>query len=148
MNHRKINFQPRVTGFLCKAGAYAFYDISNPARLRLPANFLGLAVASISQVQMREVLKAFLSGAEGVLLAACEHCRNRRSRGEIEQQFAGMQRALAGFGIDADRVILEWISAGEEEKFFRTVDAMMEALRRRPRLRLPPGLEKNVVHCG
>jgi hypothetical protein len=58
----RINLQPRLFSFMCENGAYKFYDISNPARRKLPANFISLRVARISQVQANDILKAFLSG--------------------------------------------------------------------------------------
>ncbi len=147
IDHVKTNVQPRLVGFLCETGAYVFYDISNPARRKLPAGFVGLAVASISQVHTRQVLKAFLAGAEGVLIAGCEVCR-RQNSDPTPIPFSELVRELAAFGIDSGRINLEWISAAEEEKFLRTVDVMMERLRRLPPLRLPAGLGENVVHCG
>jgi coenzyme F420-reducing hydrogenase delta subunit len=56
------NPQPRLISFLCENGAHTFYDLSNPAGRKLPANFAGLRVARISQVQTNEVLKAFFRG--------------------------------------------------------------------------------------
>jgi coenzyme F420-reducing hydrogenase delta subunit len=142
------NRQPRLVGFLCEKGAYTFYDVSNPARRKLPANFVGLPVACISQVQTNEVLKAFLSGADGVLIAGCETCQCHENWPQIQVQFSELSLALAGFGIEARRLRLEWIAATEEEKFLQIVNAMMETLRQLPPLRLPAELRKNVAYCG
>ncbi|MCI0691066.1 hydrogenase iron-sulfur subunit [candidate division KSB1 bacterium] len=146
--HAKTNLQPRLVGFLCEKGAYTFYDVSNPARRRLPANFVGLPVACISQVQMSEVVKTFLSGADGVLIAGCEACQCHENWPQIQAQFSEIGQTLAGFGIEAPRLRLEWIAATEEEKFLQAVNAMMEKLRQLPRLRLPAELRKNIAHCG
>ena len=142
------NRQPRLVGFLCEKGAYTFYDVSNAVRRKLPANFVGLAVACISQVQTNEVLKAFLSGADGVLIAGCEACQCHENWPQIQAQFSEMRQTLAGFGIEMQRLRLEWIAATEEEKFLQTVNAMMEKLRQLPPLRLPAGLRNNIAHCG
>jgi coenzyme F420-reducing hydrogenase delta subunit len=133
---------------LCENGVHVFYDVSNPTRRKLPANFTGLPVARISQVQTSEALKAFLSGAEGVLIAGCEQCRSQQDRRQIRMQFSEIVQALSGFGIDRRRVQLEWIFATEEEKFLRVVNEMMEKLRQLPPLRLPAGLRKNIAYCG
>jgi coenzyme F420-reducing hydrogenase delta subunit len=143
----KTSLQPRLIGFLCEHGAHTFYDISNPVRRKLPPNFVGLPVAAISQVQTNEVLKAFLSGADGVLIAGCETCC-KQNRQQIQAQFSAMRLALAGFGIEARRLQLEWITAAEEEKFFRVINEMMETLRGLPVLRLPANLSKNLSYCG
>jgi coenzyme F420-reducing hydrogenase delta subunit len=140
--------QPRLVGFLCEKGAYTFYDVSNPVRRKLPANFVGLAVACISQVRTNEVLKAFLSGADGVLIAGCEACQCHQNWPQIQAQFSELCLALAGFGIQAPRLRLEWITTAEEEKFLQTVNTMMEKLRQLPPLRLPAELRKNIAYCG
>lgn len=140
--------QPRLVGFLCENGAHVFYDVANPARRKLPTTFIGVPVACISQVRTAEVLKAFLSGADGVLIAGCETCQCQQDRQQIDMQFSEILQALASSGIDRCRLRLEWISAVEEEKFLRVVNEMMENVRQLPHLRLPAGLSKNVPYCG
>ncbi len=142
------NLQPRLVGFLCEKGAYSFYDVANPVRRRLPANFVGLPVACISQVQTNEVLKAFHSGADGVLIAGCETCQCRRNWRQIQAQFSEISLALVWFGIDPHRLRLEWIAATEERKFFWVINEMMEKLRQLPPLQLPVDLRKNLTYCG
>ncbi|MDZ7302601.1 MAG: hydrogenase iron-sulfur subunit [candidate division KSB1 bacterium] len=141
--------RPRLIGFLCENGAYVFYDISNPARRRrLPGNFLGLPITGICQVRTREVLKAFLSGAEGVLVAGCEACQRQQDQAQIERRFSEIQQTLVRLGIDRRRLRVEWISATEERKFLSVVNAMMENLQGLPVLKLPAGHGKNLVYCG
>ncbi len=146
--HVKTILQPRLVGFLCERGAFTFYDVSNPVRRKLPANFVGLPVACISQVQMSEVVKAFPSGADGVLIAGCEACQCHENWPQIQAQFSELSQALAGFGIETPRLRLEWIAATEEEKFLQVVTAMMEKLRQLLPLRLPAELRENIAHCG
>jgi coenzyme F420-reducing hydrogenase delta subunit len=144
------NFEnpPRLVGFLCEQGAYTFYDVSNPVRRKLPANFVGLPVVCISQVQTNEVLKAFLSGADGVLIAGCEACQCHENWPQIQAQFSELSLVLAGYGIETTRLRLEWIAATEEGKFLRIVNEVMEKLRQLPPLRLPADLRKNIAYCG
>jgi coenzyme F420-reducing hydrogenase delta subunit len=142
------NSQPRLIGFLCENGAHVFYDISNPVRRRLPANFIGLPVASIDQVQINEILKAFLSGADGVLIAGCERCRKQQAEQQHQPQFAALAQALASCDIAPERLRGEWISTQEESKFIQLVNDMMESLRQLPALRLPPQLGKTISYCG
>lgn len=144
----KTDLQPRLVGFLCETGAYGFYDVSNPLRRKLPANFVGLAVANVGQVRTSDVLKAFLAGADGVLVAGCESCHRQQNLHEFEQQFHEIAQTLAGFGIEALRLRLEWISASEEEKFLRVVNETMQKLRQLPELRLPAAVQKSISHCG
>lgn len=142
------NLQPRLFGYLCENGAYTFYDISSPVLRKLPANFIGLPVANLGQVQIAEILKAFLAGAEGILIAGCETCQRQAGDSASEHQFSEIVQALQRYAIDPRRVRREWIAAHEAEKFLRVVDEMMENLRHLPPLQLPPGLSKNLSYCG
>lgn len=135
-------------GFLCEKGAYILCDFANPVCRKLPANFIGLPIVSVNQVQTKELLRAFLSGADGVLIAGCEACRDQSSQGQFEAHFSEIKQVLDNCGIDSERLRLEWISAEEEEKFLRVVHEMIELLRNKPALRLAAGLGKNVPYCG
>jgi coenzyme F420-reducing hydrogenase delta subunit len=142
------NPRPRLIGFLCENGAHVFYDVSNPVRRKLPANFIGLPVASIDQVQTNELLKAFLSGADGVLIVGCEDCQREKERLQFDEKFVEMLQTLDSLGVQPSRIRFEWMARMDEEKFLAAVGEMMDSLRRLPKLRLPAGLGKNVVYCG
>jgi len=142
-----VNPQARLAGFLCENGAHFFYDVSNPSRRNLPPSFTGYAVASLNQVQLPQIAKALLSGAQGVLLAGCNVCHARHGA-ELERRFTQMIRTLADFGVDEQRLRLEWITAHEEERFLNVIREMTGRLQRLPALRLPSELGKHVRYCG
>ncbi|MDZ7269541.1 MAG: hydrogenase iron-sulfur subunit [candidate division KSB1 bacterium] len=147
-NRAPRNQQPRLVGFLCMNGSQVFYDVSNPARRKLPAGFTGIAVECISQVHAREIFKALRFGAEGVLLAASPQCPCGHDENEIRQHVAELYRALAGYDIEASRLRLEWISTAEEHKFLQTVNEMMLGLQQLPPLQLFKELGRNLAYCG
>lgn len=140
--------QPRLVGFLCMSGAQTFNDLSHPARRRLPANFTGIAVECLLQVHAREIFKALLYGADGILLAACagEFCRHTRA--EVRQHVANLWRAMESYRIAPNRLRLEWISATEEEKFFCVLAEMLESLLRFPPLPAVKDLRRHLTYCG
>jgi coenzyme F420-reducing hydrogenase delta subunit len=137
----------RLAGFLCEKGAYTFFDLSSSVPRKLPRHFMALPVASIAQIKIDDVLKAFFAGAAGVLLAGCEICRNE-SQQQIEIQFAEIAETLGRYGIEPQRLRLEWISAGEEKKFIQLVNEMTEYWNRQPPLRLHAGIKQTLSHCG
>jgi len=140
--------QPRIVAFLCISGAQVFNDLSHPARRRLPANFTGIAVECLLQVHAREIFKALLYGAQGILLAACEGELCRHTRKEILQHVSNLRRAMEGYGIVPQRLRVEWIAATEEEKFFRVLAEMQESLRQLPPLPATKELGRNLIYCG
>lgn len=136
----------RVVGFLCEKGAYTFFDLSSTVPRLLPRHFMALPVTSVKQVQIEEVLKAFFAGAAVVLIAGCETCRQDQEY--IETQMATMTQALARYGIEPERLCLEWIEVGEEEKFIQLVNTMAEHWHEQPSLRLSADLKQAISHCG
>lgn len=147
-NREPLNERPRMVGFLCMSGAQVFYDVSNPVRRKLPADFTGIAVECILQVHAREIFKALRFGAEGVLLAACQRCPCAHGPEQVHRHVAQLSRALAAYGIESHRLRLEWISAAEEQKFLQVVNEMMESLQQLSPLRLFKELGKNLAYCG
>jgi len=77
------------------------------------------------------VLKALASGADGVLIAGCHPGDCHYTNGNIKtiRRFKLLQRMLSQFGIEKDRVRLEWVSASEGERYARIVGSMTEELR-------------------
>jgi len=77
------------------------------------------------------VMKALSSGADGVLIAGCHpgDCHYTSGKVKTIRRFKLLQRMLTQFGIERDRVRLEWVSASEGERYARVVENMTETLR-------------------
>jgi F420-non-reducing hydrogenase iron-sulfur subunit len=65
------------------------------------------------------VLSAFKWGADGVLITGCHpgDCHYVKGNFMMERRFEFLKQALSQLGIEPERLRLEWISAGEGEKF-------------------------------
>jgi F420-non-reducing hydrogenase iron-sulfur subunit len=76
-------------------------------------------------------MKALSSGADGVLIAGCHPGDCHYTSGNVKtiRRFKLLQRILDQFGIERDRVRLEWVSASEGERYARVVENMTETLR-------------------
>lgn len=154
-NRSMINHTPngaaskplRLFGFLCEKGAYTYFEVSSSVPRKLPRHFVALPVVSIAQIKTEEVLKAFLAGAVGVLIAGCEHCRSQYEP-QSEGPLAAIQQALTRNGIEPERLRLEWISAGEETRFIELVNEMAAQWSRLPPPQFRAGIEQTISHCG
>ena len=139
---------PKLIGYLCKSGAFAFYETGHALLRNLPRGFQALPVLHLPQVGFTEIAKAFRLGAAGVLLAGCETCRAAPEREAIVQQHAELVRELERYGGSAERLVLAWCTAAEPEKFFAEVSAAIAKLQDLPPLSLPRTLEAAIAHCG
>jgi F420-non-reducing hydrogenase iron-sulfur subunit len=78
------------------------------------------------------VVKAFDEGADGVLVLGCHpgDCHYKEQNLRAIQRHRLLERLLESTGIAAERCQLEFVSAAEGEKYARTVNEMVEAIRR------------------
>ncbi|MDI7250659.1 MAG: hydrogenase iron-sulfur subunit, partial [Bacillota bacterium] len=65
------DWEPRIVGFFCNWCSYAGADQAGVARLKYPANLRIVRVMCSGRVEPSLVLKAFATGADGVLVAGC-----------------------------------------------------------------------------
>jgi F420-non-reducing hydrogenase iron-sulfur subunit len=124
-------FEPKIVGFLCKWCSYAGADLAGTSRLKYPPNVNAIRVNCSGRVDPTLVLKALASGADGVLIAGCHPGDCHYTSGNIKtlRRFKLLQKMLDQFGIERERVRLEWVSASEGEKYAHIVRGMTEDIR-------------------
>jgi F420-non-reducing hydrogenase iron-sulfur subunit len=127
----ETNFEPKIVGFLCKWCAYTGADLAGTSRINYPPNVTPIRVMCSGRVDPVLVMKALASGADGILIAGCHPGDCHYTNGNVKtiRRFKLLQRMLDQFGVERDRVRLEWVSASEGEKYARVVENMTEALR-------------------
>jgi F420-non-reducing hydrogenase iron-sulfur subunit len=79
------------------------------------------------------VLEAFKDGADGVLVAGCHlpsDCHYLSGNFKTLRRVTLLKTVLEEFGIEPERLRLEWISASEGEKFANVVQSMVESLKK------------------
>lgn len=140
--------QPKLIGYMCKSGAFAFYETGHVLLRNLPRGFQALPVAHLPQVGFTEIAKAFRLGAAGVMLIGCEACHAAPTRELIVQQHERLVRELERHGGSAQRLILRWCTAAEPGKFFDAVSTAMTQAQSLPPLSLPRAFEAAIAHCG
>jgi F420-non-reducing hydrogenase iron-sulfur subunit len=131
VNELSTKFQPKIVGFLCRWCAYTGADLAGTSRIKYPPNVTPIRVNCSGRVDPTFVLKALASGADGVLIAGCHPGDCHYTNGNIKtiRRFKLLQRMLTQFGIEKDRVRLEWVSASEGERYARIVESMTQELR-------------------
>jgi F420-non-reducing hydrogenase iron-sulfur subunit len=64
----ETQWQPKIAAFLCNWCSYAGADNAGIARLKSPPNVLPIRVMCSGRVSPEMVLRAFRSGADGVMV--------------------------------------------------------------------------------
>jgi len=116
-------FDPKLLVFCCNWCSYAGADLAGVSRLQMPPYFRVIRVMCSARVDPEFVLRAFQKGADGVLVAGCHpaDCHYIGGNYRTRRRMALLKMLIQQFGFDPDRLRLEWVSAGEGEKFQKTI---------------------------
>ncbi|MBU0685177.1 MAG: hydrogenase iron-sulfur subunit [Thermoplasmatota archaeon] len=116
-------FEPKLLVFCCNWCSYAGADLAGVSRLQMPPYFRTIRVMCSARVDPEFVLRAFERGADGVLVAGCHpaDCHYIGGNYRTRRRIALLKMLIQQFGYDPDRLRLEWVSAGEGEKFQKTI---------------------------
>ena len=117
------DFVPKIIVFCCNWCSYAGADLAGVSRLQMPPHFRVIRVMCSARVDPEFVLRAFQKGVDGVLVAGCHpaDCHYIGGNYRTRRRIALLRMLIQQFGFDPDRLRLEWISAGEGEKFQKTI---------------------------
>lgn len=122
---------PKIIAFLCNWCTYAGADLAGTARMVYPANVRTVRLMCTGSLDPMYVIKAFLEGADGVLVGGCYpgDCHYTNGNFKARRRVSLLWEILDALGIERDRLWLRWISASEGGLFAQSVTEMVESLR-------------------
>ncbi len=124
-------FEPLIIGFTCNWCSYRAADSAGLGRVKYPPNIRLLRLMCSGRIDPTFVLKALVSGADGVLVSGCHpgDCHYLEQNFKAQSRFLLMRRMLAAMGIEPQRVKLLWASAAEGAIFAEEVSKFTEDVR-------------------
>lgn len=125
-------FKPRIVGILCNWCSYAGADLAGVSRIQYPPTIRIVRVMCSGRVDPVFVLEAFRSGADGVLIGGCHpgDCHYIAGNYKAQRRFFLLRRVLEQFGLEPERLRLEWVSASEGDRFAKVVKDMTEEIKK------------------
>ena len=129
----KNGFEPKIIGFLCNWCSYAGADLAGVSRIQYPPNIRIIRVMCSGRIDPAFVFEAFKDGADGVLVAGCHlpsDCHYISGNFKAFRRINLLKRVLKEFGLEPERLRLEWISASEGDKFAAVVRSMVEEIKK------------------
>jgi F420-non-reducing hydrogenase iron-sulfur subunit len=125
-------FNPKIIVFACNWCSYAGADLAGVSRIQYPPTARIIKVMCSSRIDPAFIFKAFLNGADGVLVAGCHpgDCHYIEGNLFAEKRINRTREALIKLGLEGQRLKLEWISAGEGSKFAKTIKDFTEDLKK------------------
>jgi len=141
------DFRPNVVAFVCNWCSYAGADHAGGQRLSYAPDVKLVRVMCSGRVDPQLVLQAFREGADGVMVLGCHpgDCHYRTGNVKAMRRFRILQRTLAQFGIDPARLRLDWVAAGEGERFQKLAGEMAGVVKALGPLVLAGKVERDVA---
>jgi len=125
-------FEPRIVGFLCNWCSYAGADLAGVSRIQYPPTLRIVRVMCSGRVDPIFIIEAFRSGADGVLVAGCHpgDCHYLAGNYKVQRRVVMLKKLLEQFGLEPERLRLEWVSASEGDRFATVIKDMTEQIRK------------------
>jgi F420-non-reducing hydrogenase iron-sulfur subunit len=134
------NFEPRIVAFFCNWCTYTASDLAGTARMEYAPNVRVVRIMCSGRLDPQFVLDALRLGADGVLIGGCHpgDCHYLEGNYKCLRRYELLKRMLEQFGIEPERVRLEWISAAEGDRVRDVCNEMVEQVRELGPLNLEP----------
>lgn len=126
-------YEPKIVAFLCRWCASAAADLAGVSRLSYPPNIVPIVVPCSGRVDPRAIVEAFLHGVDGVLVGGCHtpsDCHYISGNFKAFKRVYLLRKLLRTFGIEQERLRIEWISATEARKFVNVVEDFVSSLKK------------------
>lgn len=124
------DFKPKILAFLCNWCSYTGADLAGTSRIKYKPNVRAIRVMCSGRIEPTFVLRAFLKGADGVLVCGCHpgDCHYHEGNYKCLRRYHLLQKYIQQMGIESSRLKLEWISASEGKQFADLVNSFTETI--------------------
>ena len=124
-------FKPKILAFLCNWCSYAGADLAGVSRLQMPPTVRNIRVMCSGRIKPLFLIKAWLGGADGVLMAGCHpgDCHYATGNYKARRRFALTKKVFESLGLDPDRIRLSWVSASEGPRYQQVMTEFSEKVK-------------------
>ncbi len=131
MDRTSEEFEPTIVAFVCNWCTYTAADLAGTARMIQSPNVRLIRMMCTGMVDPKYVIKALLSGADGVLVSGCHpgDCHYINGNYKARRRMKLLKEILPRFGIDERRFRLTWVGASEGNEFAATINEMTKSIK-------------------
>ena len=121
-----MSFEPKIVTFCCNFCSYVAADTAGTRKSEYPPNVRIVRLSCSGKCDPLYILKAFRAGADGVLVTGCrlEQCHYLEGNYKAVDRVEFLKRVLDEIGFGAERLHLQFMSAGEPDEFVAAVTDM------------------------
>jgi F420-non-reducing hydrogenase iron-sulfur subunit len=124
-------WEPKIIAFVCNWCTYTGADLAGTSRLKQKSNARLIRLPCTGRIDPVFIIKAFESGADGVLVSGCHpnDCHYNTGNFHARRRWILFRHLLRAVGIDETRVHFSWVSASEGKKWSEVIDRVIETVR-------------------
>ncbi|WP_419787049.1 hydrogenase iron-sulfur subunit [Pseudodesulfovibrio sp.] len=118
----------RIIGFLCNWCSYAGADTAGVGRFAQPTDLRIVRLPCTGRINPLFIVRAFLNGADGVLVSGCHprDCHYSEGNFYARRRLEVLKALLPAMGVDPGRFEYTWVSASEGQRWRSVVTSFTE----------------------
>ena len=122
--------KPNILVFCCNWCSYAGADNAGIAKMDIKPYFKIVRTMCSSRIEPEMIIEAFKNGAWGVLVLGCHYgdCHYKNGNYKTYRKTTLLRKLLEQFGIEKERLLLDWVSANEAEKFANVINDAIDSI--------------------
>jgi F420-non-reducing hydrogenase iron-sulfur subunit len=126
----KDDTEPKIVVFCCNWCSYAGADAAGVARFQIKPYFRIIRTMCSSRIEPSLILEAFKKGAWGVVVLGCHpgDCHYKNGNYKTLRRVQLLKRVLKQFGIEEERLMIDWVSASESGRFADIMNKAVEKI--------------------
>jgi len=134
----------KLLTFVCNWCSYGGADNAGGKRLEHPAGVRLVRVMCSGRVDPQLLLETFRAGADGILILGCHpgDCHYKEGNYRARNRVTVLRTMLRQYGIDGERLSIEWVGAAEGDRFQKVVCETYQRIAALGPLALPDSLER------
>jgi coenzyme F420-reducing hydrogenase delta subunit len=120
-----------IIGFLCNWCSYGGADTAGVGRFVQPTDLRIIKTPCTGRINPLFIMRAFLNGADGVLVSGCHPRDCHYSQGNFfaRRRLEVLRALLPVVGIAPERFAYTWVSASEGARFAQVVKGVTERVK-------------------
>ncbi|HMA05082.1 MAG TPA: hydrogenase iron-sulfur subunit [Methanomicrobiales archaeon] len=123
-------WKPKILGIVCNWCSYAGADLAGSARAQYPPDIRIVRLMCTGRVDPLFIMKAFMDGADGVLVSGCHFgdCHYLEGNYKSAKRMFLLKSVLKDLGIEDKRLRMTFVSASEGAKWAKVVGDVVKTI--------------------
>ncbi|PWR70414.1 hydrogenase iron-sulfur subunit [Methanospirillum stamsii] len=125
-------WKPKILAIICNWCSYAGADLAGGARIQYPPDIRAIRVMCTGRIDMLFILKAFVEGADGVLVSGCHFgdCHYLEGNYKAAKRMFMIKSLMKNIGLDDKRFRMTFVSASEGAKWAMVMEDVIGTVKK------------------